>query len=585
MSQQCFDFNGRPPIDECLPFSESLKLPKVPLCFNADYIVVGVGAAGAVLTRLLSENFNNSVLALEAGANHNQDTTIVDPVYANILPGKYHTQYFTDGTSVPQTDVNNRTFDYIQGKLLGGSSAINGMMYVRGTPSIYEEWQAAAGGDPDWGPAAVYETFKEMENFVNLSDLPSPTALTYHSTEGLLAIRLAPTPASLMAEKFANAVQHATGFPTLTDYNDPNSVLGGLTQWQLYQHSDRSRSNSAYDYLHPGVMTTEGLGVDGRRLRVLFNSTALKVIFEGTTAVGVQFLYKGQFALAKARKKVIVTTGIQSAGLLLRSGRGVPTLLTKAGIPVVFANSNVGQHMKNHTIVFALFTANPDDEGLPHDDPQALYTGGAFLNDSILGTTHRDFHYIGMWLAGTEDPMLMVIVALLRPVSEGQIQVINGDPMQLPLVDDEYFHDPIDLEKFRNSLRILQQIGAELTAIDPTYVLESPSPAILADDDLLNDFIKDSLDQAHHWSGQCKMGTSAADSVVDNTGHVFGVKNLIVADASIAPLPNDGNTSSHAYLAGLTIARKLGARLRNTTQYTPSTIVSDEMIPISGGGH
>ena len=130
--------------------------------------------------------------------------------------------------------------------------------------------------------------------------------------------------------------------------------------------------------------------------------------------------------------------------------------------------------------------------------------------------------------------------------------------MQNPLVDDKYYSQPIDLEKFRDAMRILQTIGTALNGIDAAYTLVDPDPTTLASDDLLNQWILSTMDQAHHWAGGCLMGTHISTGVVDSGGNVFGVRNVMVVDASIAPVQNDGNTSAHAYLAALTIARKMG---------------------------
>lgn len=141
------------------------------------------------MARFLSDNGLNSVVKLKADDNHNSDAVISDPAFANILPSMYHTQYFSDGTTVPQPNVKDRTLDYIGGKLLGGSSAINGMQYARGTTSVYTRLEQMAGGDPDWGPNTAVKTYKSMENFLNISSVPNPSI---HGTSGLMPIRLAP---------------------------------------------------------------------------------------------------------------------------------------------------------------------------------------------------------------------------------------------------------------------------------------------------------------------------------------------------------------------------------------------------------
>lgn len=164
-----------------------------------------------------------------------------------------------------------------------------------------------------------------------------------------------------MAKKLVSAIEQATGFKEILDYNDPKTPLGPFTRWQLFQKPNGQRESSSTAFLSSDIMTPDGRGVNGRKLRVLFKSTALRVLFSQKRAVGVEFLKQGKCVCAYARKKVIISAGINSAQLLMLSGIGPANLLEKAGIPVVFDNPNVGKNLRNHTLNFAVFTTNTND--------------------------------------------------------------------------------------------------------------------------------------------------------------------------------------------------------------------------------
>jgi choline dehydrogenase len=456
----------------------------------------------------------------------------------------------------PQVNANMMVQDYIGGKLLGGSSAINGMQYVRGTPYIYTKWQQMAGGDPAWGPDAALETYKEMENFLDIGSVPNPSV---HGTSGAMSIRLAPIPATQIATVLASAIHTAySSIPIVTDYNDPANSICTFTQWQLYQHADRTRGNSAFDYLTSDVVNASGMGVNGRKLRILYNSTVLKIIFEGTNATGVTFLHNGKFIRAISRQKVIVCSGIQTPALLMRSGVGPRNVLQTAGVPVIVDSPNVGSNFTNQPFVVAVLSVPASrGVGIPPTDLQSLYTGGAFMTDSLLtGDTTRKFQLIGSWTPGqtSSDPStLTLIVVLLQPESVGSIKIINNDPLQLPLVDDNFLANSSDVTRLIDALLMVQTIAASL----PGYTIVTPSDFSR---DALETYIRTNLSQTHHWSTSCRMGTNITNGVVDSSGYVFGTKDLMIVDATICPVQNEGNTSSFCYFAALTIAKKLGLR-------------------------
>ncbi|MEN1986102.1 GMC family oxidoreductase [Paenibacillus hubeiensis] len=513
-----------------------------------DYIVVGTGPAGAVIAKILSDDKQTSVLVLEAGENNDKDKPIRDSTFALELEEQFFPQYFWQGEGIPQEGVDDRSFEWTTGRLLGGGSSINGEQYVRPTPDVFREWEKLLG--PLWSPRRATRRFKKLEKYNGETD--NPSARGYH---GRLDIRQAPVHPTSMAEKLTAAIEQATGFPEILDYNDPKTPLGPFTRWQLYQDPSGRRESSSKAFLSLDIMTPSGRGVKGRKLRVFFKSTALRVLFDQKRAAGVEFLKEGKRVRAYARKKVIISGGINSAQLLMLSGIGPAPLLKKAGIPVIFNNPNVGQRLRNHTLNTAVFTTNPNDNALPANDPNALYTGGAFLPSPMEPSgNRRAVQLIGIG----SDRHLTLALLYLRPKSRGFIKIQNNDPLKIVLADEGFLANPDDMEAVKNIYRIyVKNIAAKLTSIDPAYRLISPTTDIIDDDSKLEDFIKENFDHNHHQQGSLRMAPLHRGGVVDRRGNVHGVKDLIVADASIIPFTVDGNVSAPAFLIGYTIARQL----------------------------
>ncbi len=278
-------------------------------------------------------------------------------------------------------------------------------------------------------------------------------------------------------------------------------------------------------------------------------------------------MQEGKCIRAYARKKVIISAGINSAQLLLLSGIGPADSLRKANIPVVSNNRNVGNSLRNHTLNFATFSANPNDRALPLNDPNALYSGGAFLPDPTGIAPHRRaVQLIGLGSNGK----LTIAIIYLRPKSRGTIRLQTKDPLQIVLADEGFLQDPEDMEAIKNTYRTyIKDIAHELSLIDSSYQLMSPDIDTIEDDAKLESFIKENFDHNHHQQGSLRMAPLSKGGVVDRFGRVHGVNDLIVADASIIPFTVDGNTSASAYLIGYTIAKHLQKvpRRRKITQY------------------
>lgn len=514
-----------------------------------DYIVIGTGPAGAVIAKTLTDDKRTSVLVLEAGGNHDQDPAIRDSTEAPELEEHYFPQYFWQGEGVPQPGVDDRTFEWTTGRLLGGGSSINGEQYVRPTAAVMRQWERLLGDL--WSPERAIKTFKRLERYRGQTTNPS-----IHGRRGRVHIRQAPEEPTAMAKKLVAAIQRATGFKEILDYNDPATPLGPFTRWQLYQDASGQRESASTAFLSPDIVTPSGRGVDGRKLLVLPRSTALRINFEARRAVGVSFVRDGVAHQARALRKVIISAGINSAQLLLLSGIGPADQLTAADVPVLFENPNVGRRLRNHTLNFAVFATNPNDRPLPRGDANALYTGGAFLPDPTPGASasQRGVQLVGI---GSGENLTLAIL-YLRPKSRGSIRIQSRDPLQIALADEAFLANPADLESVKRIYKTyITRIASRLSAIDPAYRLLSPAPEVLADDERLEAFIKENFAHNHHQQGSLRMAPLRDGGVVDAEGNVYGVQDLVVADASIVPFTVDGNTSAAAYLIGATIAQQL----------------------------
>lgn len=514
--------------------------------YKADYVVVGMGAAGAGVAKILSDDKDASVIGIEAGGDLDNAIPIFDSTYAPILESDYFPEYFYQLSQVVQRDAGSGDFNYTTGRLLGGGSSINGEQYVQGSEINYSQWAPLVGRE--WSTQKIFSAFKHIENYEGIS--PAPTQRGHN---GLVHIRQAPVVPTTMAIKFVTAVAEATGYPEIIDYNDRATPIGPFTRWQLFQQSNGRRESSSTAYLKPFV-NAELKGKHKRQLKILDRTTVLKVLFKENKAIGVRVLKDGVFANVYARKKVILCAGIYSNCLLQLSGIGPRSKLKPLGIDVIFDNPFVGQNLVNQFINIALFTANPNDPGVPANDPNALYVGGAFLPDPTppVNPALRGVQLIG---ASASPGSFQIVIITNQPKSRGNVMLQSKDPLQIPLVDDGAFSNPADLKTFMNIYKVyIREIAVALNAIDSQYVLIAPTLDVINDDNLLQEYILTNIDHTHHWTGTCRMAPLDQGGVVDSHGNVYGVKNLVIADDSIAPFIPDGNTAACAFMIGRKIA-------------------------------
>lgn len=545
----------------------------------ADYVIVGVGTAGAVLAKRLTDDKKTSVIALHSGQNFTDSfilkysKNVPFSVFASLfaapafnpdeldLPSDIRQQLkdllelssgsqnslYEGGVTTPQVNANGRELLWVIPLPGAGGSAVNAGAWCRGTNQLFAQWETIAG--LHWSVSRVLKIYKELEKYHGESANPG-----FRGTDGPIKV-LQDSDPSTLSKVFAKAVIQATGVPFVVDYNDPKTPIGVSTQLQLTHrgHDGFYRVSSITAFLNHHIMRSNGKGVNGRKLRVLFNSAALRTIWDGNTAVGVEFVQNGVNKRVYAKKGVIVCAGLRSSTFLMHSGVGSSVILNSLGIPVIFDNPNVGQQLADQPHVVIAFTSNP--------------------NDSVAGS-NKVFSQISWLPAPGGDPIkrevrfatidvvpgiTLGLLDLCQPKSRGTISINSTDPLDPPLIDLGILSNSDDLTLFVSAFQTyIKNINIQLQAIDPKYRLIFPDPAIIDDVIALTDFIKEEVGSNMHFQSHCRMAPLAQGGVVDSKGRVYGVKNLYVADNSIVPQCMDGSPMASAYLIAANIARLLG---------------------------
>jgi choline dehydrogenase-like flavoprotein len=521
-----------------------------PLKHIADYVVVGVGTAGATITKKLSDDHKTSVIALQKGKNLTEDPLIKFSIFsgltvaAGLVP---QPPLYEGGETIPQVDANDRILEWILALPLGGASSINAGAYCRGTDQLYQQWEEIAG--PLWSVERINRIYKKLEKYNGETTNPA-----FRGYRGPLNVFQIPNPTEV-SQTFTQGIIAATGLPFVLDYNDPLTPIGVSSQFQYTMKGAKGklRVSSAVAFLNEDVMTPKGFGVDGRQLRVYFDSTALRVIWKGNKAVGVEYLHKGNLRKVYANKGVIVCAGLFSSPFLLHSGVGPAALLNSLAIPVVYDNPNVGQGLADQPGIRMLFSSNPLDT--PINPPAGLFSQISWLP---APGGDPDVRSLRLATANVIPGFTLGLFDLNQPLSRGYVSIDSNDPLSDPVVNLGLLTNSADLNLLQEGFQVyIKDINLALQAIDPLYQLIYPDPAILDDIDLLTEFIKENIASNEHFQSHCRMAPLDQGGVVDSLGAVYGVRNLYVADDSAVPLVMDGSPMASAYLIAANIAELL----------------------------
>jgi choline dehydrogenase len=516
---------------------------------QCDYVVVGTGSAGAVVASRLSADPATEVVALEAGPSNNNKFIRIPAAFAKLFRSEYDWDYLTE----PQKELDGRAIYWPRGKVLGGSSSMNAMMWVRGFAADYDEWAARAGAQ--WSFAEVLGYYRRIENvtaawhFVN-GDESGVTGPVHVSRQR--------SPRPLTAAFLAAARQ--CGFPAA----QPNSPAPeGFCETIVTQRRG-ARCSAADAYLKPAL---------GRKnLTVLTGATATRVVFDGARAVGVEFERDGQSWVATARHEVVLCGGaINSPQLLMLSGIGDREHLAEHGIDTLCHSPEVGQNLLDH-LVAGLGFAVGDGSLFAAEKPKELVNyllrrrgmlssnvGEAYgflrsrpelqLPDIELIFGPAPFYDEA--LIPPEGHGVIIGPILVAPESSGQITLRSADPHAKPVIEPRYLSDPggVDRAAMMEGLRICARLAEAPALKDLLGPLVRPRDCTELDEATLERALATCAHTLYHPLGTCRMGSDEA-SVVDPQLRVRGVEGLRVADASVMPSTVRGHTHAPSVLIG-----------------------------------
>lgn len=507
-----------------------------------DYVIVGGGSAGCVLANRLSADPGISVLLIEAGG---RDRSPLIRAPGGLLPIMMRGLYAWRYMSVPQRHLDDRSLYLPRGRVLGGGSSINGMVYCRGTPADYDGW--AAAGNPGWGFADVLPYFRRAESY-------EPGVDDYHGGDGPIRVSR-PGVKHPLARAFV-----AAGVEAGHRYNpDSNGAFrDGFGPTDVTAGGGR-RSSSSAAYLDPAR---------GRRnLTIVTGAQATRLLFDGRRATGVAYVRKGAPCEARAVREVILSAGaINSPQLLMLSGIGPAAHLRGHGVEVLHDLPGVGANLQDHLAVavkhrclqpISMFKYFSPLSGAMALGRYMLFRQGpladpgmeavAFVrSDPALAEPDIKFHFVMALYANngrdlTPEHGFAAHINVVRPESRGTVRLASADPMAAPAIDQNYLADPRDRAVMRHGIRIAREIFAQ-PAFDPYRGAElAPGPGI-ADDEALDAFIRAHAEADYHSVGTCRMGVDG-NAVVDPELRVHGIGGLRVVDASVMPRIIGGNTN------------------------------------------
>ncbi|MEQ8706455.1 MAG: choline dehydrogenase [Phaeodactylibacter sp.] len=523
-----------------------------------DYIIVGAGSAGCLLANRLSANPNHRVLLLEAGGE-DTDKSIHIPIAFSKL---FRSPYDWNDDSVPQAGMNNRRLFQPRGKVLGGSSSINAMIYIRGHRADYDHW--AALGNKGWGYDEVLPYFRQFEQNLEFEN-------EYHGTQGALTVSKG-RHHHLLSRQLLVAAEQA-GYPLNEDFNGAQQE--GFGYYQVTQRGGE-RCSAARAFLEPVRHRSN--------LEVQTEATVHRILTDGKRASGVRYKRGAVMHEVEATREVLLCAGsFNSPQLLMLSGIGDGNALRKLGIEVVHHLPGVGQNLQDHLLagcVYHTHLKNTLDsaERFPWSIRYLLQY--LFLKKGLLASNVAECGGFLRSLPGQDAPDLQwhfspsyflrhgfdnpetgngagLGMTLICPYSRGQVQLQSPNPEDRPLIDPNYLSDDRDLHTLIRGYRITERIMAQ-PALAPYLKSRFMPPPEVETEPTLVQYFRDWAQSLYHPVGTCKMGQDEA-AVVDHQLAVQGVQNLRVVDASIMPVIVRGNTNAPAMM----IAEKAAAMIRN----------------------
>jgi choline dehydrogenase-like flavoprotein len=530
-----------------------------------DYVVVGGGSAGCVIASRLSEDPGVTVCLLEAGGSDNSIFIHAPAAVVAMLPIPFKNWAFK---TVPQKGLNGRRGYQPRGKVLGGSSSTNAMLYVRGNRWDYDHWSSL--GNRGWSYEDVLPYFKRAENNESHVDC------SYHGTGGPLNVAELRSPSALNQAFLKAAAMR--GVPNVRDYNGADQF--GSFMYQVTQKNGE-RCSAAKGYITPHLARPN--------LSVKLNAQSSRIDFEGRRARGVTYMAGGAEKQVRARREVIVSSGaFGSPQLLMLSGVGPGQALQQMGIPVVGDLQGVGENLQDHIDHVQSYRARSDTPtvGLSLRGGMTVARAIPEWKKKRTGLITTNYAESGAFVRSSPDvevpdlQMVFVVavvddhsrkihlghgyschIEVLRPHSRGHVKLASRDPRAAPIIDPKFLDDERDLDLLVKGVQL--QMGIlQASPFDPyrgkmLYAVDRNDTAAIAED------IRNRADTQYHPVGTCKMGVASdPTAVVDERLRVHGIDGLRVADASIMPTLCGGNTNAPTIMIGEKAADMIRADAR-----------------------
>lgn len=514
------------------------------MSMDFDFIIIGAGSAGCVLANRLSEDPETRVLVLEYGGSDKSifiqmPTALSIPMNGTKFNWKYMTQ--------PEPGLDGRQVHCPRGKVLGGSSSINGLVYMRGHAQDFDEWEAL--GARGWGYANCLPYFQRAESWQGGGN-------AYRGAQGPLATNAGNRMKNPLYRAFVDAGREA-GYIT-TD--DPNGYMQEGFGPMHMTVKDGVRWSTANAYLKPAMSRPN--------LTVITKAMTRRILLDGKRATGVEYDHQGRTHIARARREVLVSAGpIAAPHLLQRSGIGPAAVLRAAGVPVLHDLPGVGENLQDHSEVYIQYACKQPitlngkmgllsrfligvewvlfKRGLSVTNH--FESGGFIRSDASLAAPDIQFHFLpaAMRYDG-KKPLdghgFMILTGPNKPKSRGHVRLRSADPYEHPDILFNYLDREEDREGFRRCLRLTREIVAQ-PAFDPFRGDEIAPGADVQTDDEIDAWVRETLESTYHPCGSCRMGEDDL-AVVDSQLKVRGLEGLRVIDSSVFPSEPNANLNA-----------------------------------------
>ena len=522
-----------------------------------DYIVVGAGSAGCVLANRLSKDSRNKVLLLEAGGSDRRFFIQMPIGYGKTYHQKaVNWMYMTE----PSPDADNKPSYWPRGKVLGGSSSINAMVYVRGNPRDFDQWSEA--GNPGWSYTDVLPYFKKMESWQNGAD-------SYRGGDGPLKVSEVSNHLHPLCQNFLSAAQEI-GIHLNADMNGKDQE--GVGNYQITTHKGQ-RVSSSRAYLLPIRSRSN--------LTILKNALATRILFKNKKAYGVEYSKSGKLHQVSANREVIISAGsINSPQLLQISGVGPKKVLEEASVQLIHDSPAVGKNLQDHLGVSYFYKSKVSTlndqlrpflgkiyQGLRYvltrGGPLSLsvnQSGGFIRTREGLEKPNIQLYFspVSYSLESPDrrammspDPFsaMLLGVSNCNTKSRGQVRIKNGDPTTHPIIEPNYLSHDEDVRDLLEGVKVLRKL-AQTDSFSSVIGDEfRPGPEYQTDEQMIQ-HIKETVWTVFHPSSTCRMGSDPKTNVVDSSLKVYGIKGLRVADASIFPQLICGNINTATIMVG-----------------------------------